>query len=132
MTEREKEYAKIIGRNLRRIAYEHDKTQAQIAKDLRQPTATVSSWMNGTRIPRMGKIDLLCEYFGVSRVDIMEPHNKSKLNTFELTNLESEIISGFRFLNDDGKEKIREYLADIIVNPKYTETGKKSPFSKIG
>lgn len=26
MTECEKEYAKIIGRNLRRIAYEHDKT----------------------------------------------------------------------------------------------------------
>ena len=100
MTEREKEYAKIIGRNLRKIAYEHDKTQAQIAKDLRQPTATVSSWMNGTRIPRMGKIDLLCEYFGVSRVDIMEPHKHNEPSE------DDKLLKAFHSLNNTGKEKL--------------------------
>lgn len=68
----EKEYAKIIAKNLRNIAYNAGKTQADISKDLGISKATVSSWMNGTRIPRMDKIDLLCHYFNVSRSDIME------------------------------------------------------------
>ena len=70
----EQEYAKIISRNLRRIMYENNKTQVQVAKDLNLNKATVSSWMNGTRIPRMPNIDLLCHYFNVKRSDIMEEH----------------------------------------------------------
>lgn len=68
------EYGKIISKNLKRIAYENQKTQADIARDLGLKQATVSSWMNGTRIPRMSKIDLLCHYFNCTRVDIMEEH----------------------------------------------------------
>lgn len=74
----EQEYAKIIGKNLRRIAYEHGKSQVQISKELGINKATISSWMNGTRIPRMDKIDLLCHYFNVSRTDIMEPQDVEK------------------------------------------------------
>lgn len=71
----EKEYAKIIAKNLRNIAFNAGKSQADIAKDLRISKATISSWMNGTRIPRMDKIDLLCHYFNCTRVDIMEEHS---------------------------------------------------------
>lgn len=68
----EMDYAKMVARNLRKIAYENGKTQADIARDLKISKATVSSWMNGTRLPRMDKIDLLCHYFNCNRVDIME------------------------------------------------------------
>lgn len=67
-----KEYAKIIANNLRRIMYEHDKSQAEVARALHISKATLSSWMNGTRIPRMQNIDMLCHYFNVSRAEIME------------------------------------------------------------
>lgn len=66
------EYAKIIANNLRRIMYENGKTQAEVSKALGISKATLSSWMNGTRIPRMPNIDLLCHYFNVSRSEIME------------------------------------------------------------
>lgn len=70
----EKEYAQVIAKNLKRIAYEHEKTQAQIAQELGIHKATISAWMNGTRTPKMSKIDMLCKYFGCTRSDIMEPH----------------------------------------------------------
>lgn len=70
-----KEYGKIISKNLKRIAYEHQRSQADISRDLDLKQATVSSWMNGTRVPRMDKIDLLCHYFNCKRSDIMEPHD---------------------------------------------------------
>ena len=70
----EKEYAKIIAKNLKRIAYERGKEQCDIVKDLGINQATVSSWFTGKRVPRMSKIDLLCEYFNCKRSDIMEEH----------------------------------------------------------
>ena len=65
-------YNAIVSKNLKRIAYQHEKSQIDIARDLKISKATVSSWMNGTRLPRMDKVDLLCEYFGCTREDIME------------------------------------------------------------
>lgn len=73
----EKYYGRIVGKNLKRIAYEHGKTQADIARDLKISKSTVSSWMNGTRVPRMKMIDLLCHYFNCTRVDIMEEHDET-------------------------------------------------------
>lgn len=67
-----REFARIVSRNLRRIASDQNRTQADIARDLRLNKATVSSWMNGTRVPKMENIDMLCHYFNVTRSDIME------------------------------------------------------------
>lgn len=78
----EKEYAQVIARNLKRIAYEHEKTQAQIAQDLGIHKATISAWMNGTRTPKMSKIDMLCRYFGCTRADIMEPDGSRHVSEY--------------------------------------------------
>lgn len=67
-----REFARIVSRNLRRIASDQNRTQADIARDLHLNKATVSSWMNGTRVPKMENVDMLCHYFNVSRADIME------------------------------------------------------------
>lgn len=75
----EKEYSAVIASNLKRIAYERGKSQVEIAKDLHLSKATISAWMNGTRTPKMPKIDMLCAYFNVKRSDIMEPHDRRKI-----------------------------------------------------
>ena len=87
------EYGKIISRNLKRIAYENQKTQADIARDLNLKQATVSSWMNGTRVPRMKKIDLLCHYFNCTRVDIMEEHHDLEP---VITTEEKKLLSAYK------------------------------------
>ena len=71
----EQEYGKIIAKNLKRIAYDHGKSQADISRDLNISKQTLSSWMNGSRIPRMSKVDLLCNYFNCTRSDLMEYHS---------------------------------------------------------
>lgn len=69
----EQEYSSVIAKNLKRIMFEQDKSQADVCRDLKISKATVSSWMNGTRSPRMPKLDMLCKYFGCTRADLMEP-----------------------------------------------------------
>lgn len=69
----ESEYSKVVAINLRRIMFERNKKPADVCRDLEINKATLSSWMNATRTPKMSKIDLLCRYFDCSRADLMEP-----------------------------------------------------------
>jgi transcriptional regulator with XRE-family HTH domain len=101
----DQEYARIVSKNLRRIAYEAEKTQADISKDLKISKATISSWMNGTRVPRMDKIDLLCHYFNVKRSDIMEEKEEK----------EDQGESEQYYLNDD----VRDLAQFLFDNPEY-------------
>lgn len=41
-----KEYRKVLARNIKRIAYENHKTQADIVRDLGLKQTTVSTWMS--------------------------------------------------------------------------------------
>ena len=67
-----RDYGRIIAKNLKKIMFESGKTQADMSRDLGIGKTTISAWMNGAHVPRMDKIDLLCDYFGCKRSDIME------------------------------------------------------------
>ena len=97
----EQEYAKIISKNLRRIMYEHGKTQADVAKDLKISKATLSSWMNGTRIPRMPNIDMLCHYFNITRVELMEEHDEVQKTGHNKEYYDPETLEMAQALYDD-------------------------------
>lgn len=101
----EQDYAKLVSKNLRRIMYEHGKTQAEVAKDLNISKATLSSWMNGTRIPRMNKVDLLCHYFNCKRADIMEDHDDAEPEQEQHYYLDDDAreMAEFMFTNPDYK-----------------------------
>ena len=77
------EYSIIFSRNLKFYMLNNQKTQADLSKDLKISRATISSWCNGTRVPRPEKVDMLCNYFNIRRSDLMEPAvTKLKTTTF--------------------------------------------------
>ena len=110
------EYGKILSKNLKRIAYENQKTQADIARDLGLKQVTVSSWMNGTRVPRMDKIDLLCHYFNCKRSDLMEEHPDGSEVDFVVSDQERNFIIEFRKADDLTKQMMLRLLKieDVI------------------
>lgn len=137
----EKEYGKVIANNLRDIMLEQGKTQAEVAKALGISKATLSSWMNGTRIPRIKNIDRLCAYFGVMRRDIMQDKkNPDSVNWrmsqeeyqkliglfvsspkfVAVSQRESELLEKIRKLNDLGRERLEEQLTFLLSNEKFT------------
>ena len=101
------EYGKVIAKNLKRIAYEHHKTQADIARDLHIKQGTLSSWMVGTRIPRMDKIDMLCHYFNVSRAEIME--EEPVAITERVSAEERELLRLFRSMPSESRIELLSY-----------------------
>lgn len=70
--EREK---KIFSDNLNYYMKKNDKTQTDIIIDLNINKSTISTWCNGTKMPRMGTIQRLADYFGIKKSDLVEERN---------------------------------------------------------
>ena len=47
-------------------------TQADLARHMGVSTATTAKWATGQSIPRMDKIQSICNYLGVSKSDLLE------------------------------------------------------------
>ena len=62
-------YKKIFAENYMKL---HNKNQADLINDLGFNKSSVSTWCNGTRLPRMDKVDILAKYFDINRSDLIE------------------------------------------------------------
>lgn len=61
------EQRKIFSENIRALSEASGKKQVDIANDLGISKQTVSGWFNGISNPRMGTVQALADYFGVSK-----------------------------------------------------------------
>lgn len=109
------EYRKVISRNLKRIAYDNHKTQADIVRDLGLKQPTVSSWMNGTRMIQMPEVDLLCHYFNCKRSDIMEEKLPGEMGIHAAieAKLLEDITKTANELNEEAKTRLLDYAKKL-------------------
>ena len=58
----DEKYKKIFSKNLNYYMNLKGKTQTDIINDLDINKSAISSWCNGSRLPRMNKVELLANY----------------------------------------------------------------------
>lgn len=68
----------IFSRNLRRYMKINNKDRNDVSRDLGIPYSTLTDWYNGNIYPRIDKIQLLANYFGIQKSDLVE--NNSNIN----------------------------------------------------
>lgn len=68
----EEEYRKRFGKRLSYYMNLNNKNQMDLMKDLSLSSSTISSWCNGVRLPRMEKIEMLADYFGIEPSDLLD------------------------------------------------------------
>ncbi len=73
------EEKKIFADNLNYYMNKHGKTQADLIADLGINKSTISTWCNGIKMPRMGTIQTLADYFGIMKSDLIEERQELKL-----------------------------------------------------
>lgn len=66
------QYKKIFSKNLKYYMSLHNKEQIDLINDLGFNKSAVSTWCNGTRLPRMDKVEKLAQYFNINRSDLIE------------------------------------------------------------
>ncbi len=64
----------IMARNIRRYLELNDMTQTDLCNALNLKFMTVSDWVNAKSYPRIDKIEMMANYFGISKADLVEEH----------------------------------------------------------
>lgn len=91
----------IFSKNLKRLMDLSGKNQMDLMNDLDLSSSTVSSWCTGQKLPRMGKIQMLADYFGVMKSDLIE--NKSAPPETYYLNDDARELAQFMFENPEYK-----------------------------
>lgn len=86
----EEDYKLIFSKNLKKYMKLNEKEQIDLINDLGFNKSAVSTWCNGTRLPRMDKVNALAEYFGINRSDLIE--DKTDLPETKLTSKDEKDI----------------------------------------
>ena len=126
-------YKKIFSKNLNHYMKINEKNQSDIINDLGFNKSAVSTWCNGTRLPRMDKVDALAKYFGISRSDLIEDKSE-ETNDYYYLNDETrqiaqevfenpELRSLFHVARDIPPERLKAHIA-FMKNLKEQEQGK--------
>lgn len=63
---------KIMAANIKRYMERKGVDSKRVCEDLNIPASTFSNWLNGKIYPRIDKIEILSNYFGISKSDLVE------------------------------------------------------------
>lgn len=107
----EKNNAKILAKNLKRLLYKRGKTQVDVIRDLGIKQSTISSWMTGDRLPRMDKLDMLCAYLKCNRSELMEEYTGE---TRDYDAVKIPILG--KVAAGKSIEMIEDVLGDVTIN----------------
>lgn len=101
----------IMSRNICYYMEIHNKTRQDMCDALGVKYTTFTDWVKGNSYPRIDKIELMANYFGIQKSDLIENHS-SALSSSEIPDVKSTLDSIMEHLNSyasrpvtyDGKE----------------------------
>ena len=68
----------IMSQNIQRLMEKHGKDRNDICRDLGFKYTTFTDWINGNTYPRIDKIELMANYFNVSKSELVEAYTDSR------------------------------------------------------
>lgn len=84
-----------FARNLKRLMEQNDISRIQLCGALGLKYTTLTDWLNAKTYPRIDAIQLLANYFKVSKADLVEELNPQQEDFF-ISELEKSIIKAWR------------------------------------
>ena len=75
------EMRRLFANNLRYYLNLNGYTQADMARYMKVSTATTAKWCTGVTMPRVDKIQSLCNWFGIEKSDLLDSKVSNKSDT---------------------------------------------------
>lgn len=101
----------IMAKNIKRLMEERGVDRNQICTDLKFKYTTFTDWVNANTYPRIDKIELMANYFHVSKADLVEEYNPLSKNEVVINDSDLAIIQRERNkMSDKEKSKLMNIL----------------------
>ena len=104
----------IFSRNLRYQMEIHNKSRQDISEALGISYFTVTSWANGSKYPRMNKVEQLAKYFDISISDLVEEKEKPTVQDDGLTENQRKLMEFVKSVPDDKADMILRVMKSIV------------------
>ena len=107
----------IFASNLKRYMEVKRKTRNDISEALGISYFTVSDWVNGKKYPRMDKVEMLANYFGIQKSDLIEDKDENiSPEEPKLTEGEKAILELFRRVPEDQQQLVLRLIRSALGN----------------
>lgn len=117
---------KVMAKNIQYYMDKNNKTRNDMCTALGVKYTTFTDWVKGNTYPRIDKIELMSNYFGISKSDLVEEHNKEhSLNQRDkrdiakdldeiMAKIENDEDGPLRYNGEEIDEHSRELLRNAI------------------
>lgn len=92
---------RIFAKNLNKYLSIKNKTQKEVADAIQVSPQTFNTWCQGIALPRMGKVQLLSDYFGIGKSDLLD-EKEENADSYYL-NQDADETAQFLFQNPEYK-----------------------------
>ncbi len=106
----------IFARNLSYYIDKHGKEQKEIAEIVGVAPSTFNAWVKGKKYPRMDKVELLANYFGILKSDLIEaPNGEYSQRTISITEGEQKLLDLFRLIPEHQQQMVMQMI-EVALN----------------
>ena len=107
----------IFASNLKRQMELRGKSRNDISEALGISYFTVTDWVKGRKYPRMDKVEMLANYFGVPKSALIEDRKEQSPEELKLNEGEQLLIDLFRKIPEDQQGLVLNLIRAALGNP---------------
>ena len=102
----------VMAKNLTYYVNRSGKTQKELSEIVGVATSTFNDWMKGKKYPRIDKIEILANYFGILKSDLIEDTEQKNISPDKLALTEGEqmVLELFRKIPEERQPEALELL----------------------
>lgn len=89
----------------------NNKTRNDISDALGISYYTVTDWVKGKKYPRMDKVEMLANYFGIQKSDLIEEKSEKNPPIITLTEGEKMLLDLFRQVPEDKQQLVLQMIS---------------------
>ena len=75
----------VMAQNIKMYMEDKGISRKEFCKRLGLAYSTVTDWLNAEKYPRIDKIEMMADFFGISKADLVEPHAPAQLPAQKVT-----------------------------------------------
>lgn len=112
----EQKNKEIMAKNIKKYMDCKGVSNQMVCEDLGIKYTTFIDWIKGNTYPRIGKIEMMANYFGCEKSDLIEDKEKATVETSTLSEKQQKVVQMIMQIPEDRLDWVFRVLQTILAN----------------